>query len=110
MVGEIGGFRLSLRRAQEQNETLTILVNKLEGEVAYLKRQISGINDQKEKLKESYSMYGKSLEQTEQELAQVMQVCYFIKRRIRRGEMRLNQVYAFRNAKPLTSKYPPSKN
>ncbi|KAJ3049688.1 Coiled-coil domain-containing protein 40 [Rhizophlyctis rosea] len=73
MVGEIGGFRQSLRKAQEQNETLTILLNKLEGEVAYLKRQITGINDQKEKLKESYSMYGKSLEQTEQELAQVMQ-------------------------------------
>ncbi|KAJ3034564.1 Coiled-coil domain-containing protein 40 [Rhizophlyctis rosea] len=73
MVGEIGGFRQSLRRAQEQNETLTILLNKLEGEVAYLKRQIAGINEQREKLKESYTMYTKSLEQTEQELGQVVQ-------------------------------------
>ncbi|KAJ3279438.1 Coiled-coil domain-containing protein 40 [Borealophlyctis nickersoniae] len=73
MTGEISGFRLSLRRAQEKNETLTILLNKLEGEVEYLKRQIAGINEQKEKLKESYSMYTKSLGQTEQELAQVMQ-------------------------------------
>lgn len=74
MNGELSGFRLSLRKAQEQNESLTVLLNKLDGEVNYLKREIAGIAEQKEKLKESYSMYTKSLGQTEAELATVMQV------------------------------------
>ncbi|TPX58301.1 hypothetical protein PhCBS80983_g03231 [Powellomyces hirtus] len=73
MNGEVSGFRLSLRKAQEQNETLTVLLNKLEGEVSRLRREIAGIADQKDKLKESYTMYTRSLEQTEGELAIVMQ-------------------------------------
>ncbi|KAJ3014618.1 Coiled-coil domain-containing protein 40 [Thoreauomyces humboldtii] len=73
MNGEVSGFRLSLRKAQEQNETLTVLLNKLEGEVNHLKRDIAGITEQKDKLKESYTMYTRSLEQTEGELSTVMQ-------------------------------------
>ncbi|KAJ3156999.1 Coiled-coil domain-containing protein 40 [Geranomyces variabilis] len=72
MSGEVSGFRLSLRRAQEQNETLTLLLNKLSNEVSHLRRDIAAIADQKEKLKESYTMYTRSLEQTEAELATVM--------------------------------------
>ncbi|KAJ3175661.1 Coiled-coil domain-containing protein 40 [Geranomyces variabilis] len=72
MSGEVSGFRLSLRRAQEQNETLTLLLNKLSNEVAHLRRDIAAIADQKEKLKESYTMYTRSLEQIEAELATVM--------------------------------------
>ncbi|TPX67959.1 hypothetical protein SpCBS45565_g03525 [Spizellomyces sp. 'palustris'] len=72
MAGEISGFKHSLRKAQEENESLTVLLNKLEGEVDYLKREIGSINEQKEKLKESWTMYTKSLAQTEGELGTVM--------------------------------------
>ncbi|KAI9098134.1 hypothetical protein DFS34DRAFT_704117 [Phlyctochytrium arcticum] len=72
MTGEISGFRYSLRQAQEQNETLTVLLNKLEGEVEYIKREIADINEQKEKLKESWTIYTKSLQQTESELTNVL--------------------------------------
>ncbi|KAJ3127462.1 Coiled-coil domain-containing protein 40 [Nowakowskiella sp. JEL0407] len=73
MSGEINGFKLSSRRAQDQNETLTLLLTKLESEVDHLKRSIESILESKEKLKESYSMYAKSLGKTESELAQVIQ-------------------------------------
>ncbi len=75
LEGEIQGFKQSLRKTTEESENLSVLVNKLEGEIDYLKRQISAINDTKEKLKEAYSMYSKSLAQTEQELSQTNQVC-----------------------------------
>lgn len=73
MSGEINGFKHSLRKALEQNETLTTLLNKLDSEVDMLKRQIQGVSDARDKLKESYAMYEKSLTQTEQELGSVMQ-------------------------------------
>ncbi|KAI9201921.1 uncharacterized protein BJ171DRAFT_569980 [Polychytrium aggregatum] len=73
MVGEINGFKLSLRRAQEESETVTMLLAKLEGEVNFLKKQIGIVGENKEKLKDTYMVYTKSLGQTEQELAQVMQ-------------------------------------
>ncbi|KAJ3331018.1 Coiled-coil domain-containing protein 40, partial [Blyttiomyces sp. JEL0837] len=71
--GEINGFRQSLRKAQEQSETLTLLLTKLDGEVDHLKRQISSLNEQRDKLMDQYSMYSKTLQKTEQELAQINQ-------------------------------------
>ncbi|KAI8928705.1 hypothetical protein BC831DRAFT_77433 [Entophlyctis helioformis] len=73
MNREIGGFRRAHHRAQEEGETLTMILNKLENEIDYLKRQIGTINDQKDKLKETYAMYMKSLNQAEQELNQLQQ-------------------------------------
>lgn len=75
LMGEISGFKQSLRKAAEENEALSMLMSKLDGEIEFLKRQIAQVNDSKEKLKESYTMYSKSLNQTETELSQVMQVC-----------------------------------
>ncbi|KAJ3395917.1 Coiled-coil domain-containing protein 40 [Lobulomyces angularis] len=73
LKGEISGFKLMLKKAAEESEALTLLMNKLDGEVNMLKRQINSVNDSKDKLKESYSVFSKSLSQTEQELAQVLQ-------------------------------------
>jgi len=70
--GEINGYKITLRKAAEESEALTLLMNKLEGEVNMLKRQTSLVNDSKDKLKESYSLFSKSLSQTEAELTQVM--------------------------------------
>ena len=74
MEGEISKFKQTLKKSSQESESLSILVNKLEGEIDYLKRQISSMNDQKDKLKESYALYSKSLAQTEMDLAQIMQV------------------------------------
>lgn len=74
MEGEISKFKQTLKKSSQESESLSILVNKLEGEIDYLKRQMSSMNDQKDKLKESYALYSKSLAQTEMDLAQIMQV------------------------------------
>jgi chromosome segregation ATPase len=74
LTGEINGFKQSLRRAQEKNETLTLLHSKLENEVEHLKRQIENIGEQRERLMDNYSMYSKTLAQSESELTQVLQV------------------------------------
>ncbi|KAI9355978.1 hypothetical protein DFJ73DRAFT_249949 [Zopfochytrium polystomum] len=73
LQGEINGFRLSMRKTQEQSETLTLLLGKLEGEVEHLKRQIASVSDQRDVLMDQYSVYSKTLQQTEMELAQVNQ-------------------------------------
>ncbi|KAJ3106963.1 Coiled-coil domain-containing protein 40 [Phlyctochytrium planicorne] len=73
LQGEINGFRQSLRRAQEQSETLTLLSNKLENEVEHMKKQIAQVAEQRDKLQENYNFFSKTLQQTEADLAQVMQ-------------------------------------
>ncbi|KAJ3073729.1 Coiled-coil domain-containing protein 40, partial [Quaeritorhiza haematococci] len=72
MTNELSGFKHSLRKAASTNESLTLLLNRLENEVDYLKNQITQVTEAKDRLKESYTMYTKSLSQTESELAQVL--------------------------------------
>ncbi|KAJ3110385.1 Coiled-coil domain-containing protein 40 [Phlyctochytrium bullatum] len=73
LQGEINGFRQSLRKAQEQSETLTLLANKLENEVEHLKKQIEQVAEQRDRLQENYAFHSKALQQTEAELAQLSQ-------------------------------------
>ncbi|KAK5668593.1 hypothetical protein BDV3_003240 [Batrachochytrium dendrobatidis] len=73
MEREIGGFRRALRQAQTEGEQLTMILGKLENEIDYIKRQIATINDQQEKLKETYTVYMKSLGHAEKDLGQLQQ-------------------------------------
>lgn len=74
MECELSGFRRSLRQSQEESETLMGILSKLENEIEFVKKQTMIINDQKDKLRETYQIYTKSLEQTELELQQIMNV------------------------------------
>lgn len=69
---ELSGFQRSLRNSQEESETLLGILNKLESEIEHIKKQTMIINDEKDKLRESYQMYSKTLEQTEKELQTVV--------------------------------------
>ncbi|KAI9005959.1 hypothetical protein BC832DRAFT_460595 [Gaertneriomyces semiglobifer] len=73
MTNELNGFRHSLRAAQETNESLTVLLNKLEKEIERMKREIGRLEAEKDKMKESYGTWSKMLRQTEGELGVVMQ-------------------------------------
>ncbi|KAJ3260019.1 Coiled-coil domain-containing protein 40 [Boothiomyces macroporosus] len=68
MNTEIYGFKRTLRQCQNEGESLQSLLSKLEGEIEYIKRQITLVKEQREKVSESYSVYMKSLNQIEQEL------------------------------------------
>ncbi|KAJ2998812.1 Coiled-coil domain-containing protein 40 [Globomyces sp. JEL0801] len=74
MNSEIDGFKRTLRKVQEEGENLTSLHNKLESETEYIKRQITSIGEQRDKLSDSYSVYMKSLTQIEQELQERISV------------------------------------
>ncbi|KAJ3200819.1 Coiled-coil domain-containing protein 40 [Entophlyctis luteolus] len=71
--GEIAGFRQSLRRTQEQSETLAMMQTKLESEIEHLKRMISNVAEQRDKLMTTHIMHSKMLSRTEEELSQVNQ-------------------------------------
>ena len=71
---ELSGFRRSLRQSQEDSENLMAIISKLESEIEFIKKQTMIINDQKDKLRETFQIYAKSLEQTEAELDQVLSV------------------------------------
>ncbi|KAJ1563005.1 Coiled-coil domain-containing protein 40 [Cladochytrium tenue] len=74
LQGEINGFRLAMRKTQEQSETVTLLLGKLEGEIEHLKRQIASVEDRRDGLMEQYNLYTKTLQQLEAEMSQVNQL------------------------------------
>ncbi|KAH6573165.1 hypothetical protein BASA60_006179 [Batrachochytrium salamandrivorans] len=73
MSREISGFKRALRQSQNEGENLTMILGKFENEIDYVKRQIEAINDQQDKLKETYTIYIKSLSQSEHDLNQLQQ-------------------------------------
>jgi coiled-coil domain-containing protein 40 len=77
MEAEIAGYKRAHRRAQQQGEAIQAVLSKLENEVDYLKRQIGTVNEQRDKLKETYTMYMKSMDQVESEFRQLQQVSFW---------------------------------
>ncbi len=73
MNTEITGYKRTIRKAQEDGENLTAVLNKLELEVEYIKRQIGNRSEDKEKLADQYSVFMKSMNQTEAEIASFQQ-------------------------------------
>ncbi|KAJ3307214.1 Coiled-coil domain-containing protein 40 [Kappamyces sp. JEL0829] len=73
MHTEITGYKRTIRKAQEDGENLTSVLNKLELEIEYIKRQIVNRGEDKEKLADQYSIFSKSMNQTESEISHVQQ-------------------------------------
>jgi len=65
MESEIEGYKKSVRTEQVQNEQLTSVLKKLEGEAEFLKKQLAQSQEKKEALYETHMKLGNSLEQTE---------------------------------------------
>ena len=73
MNSEIQGYKRTIRKAQEDGENLTSVLNKLDYEIEYVKKQIGARADEKDRLSDSYSIFGKSLAQTENETSGLQQ-------------------------------------
>lgn len=71
MNGELEGFKASFRKTQEEGESFSSILGKIEGEIELMKYQVVTIQEQRDTLKESYVMFMKSLNQTELDLSQV---------------------------------------
>jgi septal ring factor EnvC (AmiA/AmiB activator) len=76
MKGEVNGFQRTLKQSQEDGENLISILNKLENEQEYIKRQLGLILEQRYKVSESYALLMKSLGQTEKELNLFSQVLH----------------------------------
>ncbi|XP_030840683.1 coiled-coil domain-containing protein 40 [Strongylocentrotus purpuratus] len=68
LATEIEGYKKSIMKEQENNETLTLLLQKNEIDINSLRKQISTSQDRQEKIKQEYSTYSRMLHETEQAL------------------------------------------
>lgn len=76
---EIEGYKKSISKAQEQNEQITLLQNKIENDITFIKKLMSISKTKLEALKTEYSTYTRTLHQTEQQLnrAQTVGISYY---------------------------------
>ncbi|KAJ8037566.1 Coiled-coil domain-containing protein 40 [Holothuria leucospilota] len=65
---EIEGYKKSIQKEQENNETLTLMLQKNEIDINSLKKQIATSQAKQEQLKQEYSAYSRMLHETEQNL------------------------------------------
>ena len=75
---ELDGYRRQIKKTQEQNEQLTYMQNRIEGDIAMLKKQIALCQNKHEALKIQYSTYSRTLHETEQQLNRTTTVCCFV--------------------------------
>ncbi|KAJ7340194.1 Coiled-coil domain-containing protein 40 [Desmophyllum pertusum] len=65
---EIEGYRKSISKAQEQNEQITLMHNKIEADISMVKKLIAVSRNKQDVLKTEYSKYTRTLHETEQHL------------------------------------------
>ena len=77
---EIENYKKSITKEQERNEGLTMMVNKVEADIAHVKRQIEASEAKLDQLKSEYMTYTRTLQETEQSLAKATTVCHYLLR------------------------------
>lgn len=63
---EIDGYKKSIQKEEEKNETLTMVLNKAENDISVTKKLISQSLAKQENTKQQYSTYSRTLHETEQ--------------------------------------------
>jgi chromosome segregation ATPase len=70
---EIGNYKKAIQNEQNNNETLTGILNKVTTEISFLEKQIEKYREKREALIAEFTQYQKTLEATEAELIRVNQ-------------------------------------
>ena len=65
---EIEGYKRNISKEQEQNEKLTLILNKTEQDIATVKKMLQQCMAKHEALKNEYATYSRMLHETEQGL------------------------------------------
>ena len=65
---ELEGYKRQIKKAQEQNEQLTYMHNRIETDIGMVKKQIGISQNKHEALKIEYCTYSRALHETEQQL------------------------------------------
>ena len=63
---EIGGYKRSIQKEEEKNETLTMVLNKVETNKTQTKKLIKQSVSKQDALKQRYATYSRTLHETEQ--------------------------------------------
>ena len=71
---EIEGYKKSIQKEQEQNEKLTLILNKTERDIETIKKQLTICQNKHDALKAEYATYTRILHETEQSLNRAMTV------------------------------------
>ena len=71
---EVDNYKKNITKEQERNEGLTMMLNKVEADIAHIKRQIEASVAKLELLKTEYTTYTRTLQETEQSLAKATTV------------------------------------
>ncbi|XP_045213458.2 coiled-coil domain-containing protein 40-like [Mercenaria mercenaria] len=69
---EIEGYKKSIQKEQEQNEKLTLILNKTERDIETVKKQLTQCQSKHDALKSEYATYTRILHETEQSLNRAM--------------------------------------
>ncbi|WAQ97414.1 CCD40-like protein [Mya arenaria] len=69
---EIEGYKKSIQKEQEQNEKLTLILNKTERDIETVKKQLTQCQAKHDALKSEYATYTRILHETEQSLNRAM--------------------------------------
>eukprot|EP00802_Teleaulax_amphioxeia_P002613 Tamp_02616.p1 GENE.Tamp_02616~~Tamp_02616.p1 ORF type:complete len:923 (-),score=491.61 Tamp_02616:1452-3851(-) len=73
LQGEISSLKMSIRKEQDRNESVTGLLSKVRNSATFLERQLEQVREQKQRLQDQFSVLKRSLEQSDAELAGVEQ-------------------------------------
>ena len=76
---EIGGYKKSIQKEEERNETLTMVLNKVENNKSQTKKLIKQSLAKQEALKQKYGTYSRALHETEQAYNKAVTVNVFQK-------------------------------
>lgn len=71
---EVDNYKKSIIKEEERNEELTMLLNKVNADIAHVNKQIETSVAKKDKLKADYMTYTRTLQETEQALAKATTV------------------------------------
>ena len=72
---ELEGYKRQILKAQEQNEQLTYMHNRIKSDISAVKKQTAVCLNQHEAIKIEYSTYNRALHETETQLGRVQTVC-----------------------------------
>jgi septal ring factor EnvC (AmiA/AmiB activator) len=75
---EIEGYKKSIQKEQEQNEKLTLILNKTERDIETVKKQLTQCQGKHDALKSEYATYTRILHETEQSLNRAMTVSFVL--------------------------------
>ena len=73
---EMDGYKRQILKAQEQNEHITYLHNRIENDISMLKKSIQVSKNKEEALKIEYSTYSHTFQETQQFLFKAQRVSF----------------------------------